>query len=414
MSNLKKILSEYEGQFNPNGWAQLEKRLPKQTVMQRFGKFIVGGAVGALVVAGVLVAVLWNNDKTSFAEEPIAKTEISNQMQTADNNENVISATDQPSMPVPETSESKPDMAATEHVESPNAEITESNDEVSEPAMLAESSAAKEKSDVVSNNQDNQPKQTPKTITEPSFSMSCDMHCTPATAKFAAVGVEADCEVVWEYGNGKRGNGCNATCEYRKQGTYNPSVSIYRNGKLVKKVNLESITINETPAVDFSWRNDDNAYSFYTARMNNVNYLWEINGKTFNEKTVDYTFDRSGNYPIKLVLSNGECSSEATKMLKVVISHVYFVPNAFTPDSEGVNSTFGPIGEDMDFKEFSIVITNSKGEVVFTSANPEKQWNGKINNVGNDVEAGVYHWTIVTIDHYGNKQTKKGTVNVMR
>ena len=56
MSNLKKILSEYEGEFNPNGWAQLEKRLPKRTFWQRFGKFIVSGAAGALVVAGVLVA----------------------------------------------------------------------------------------------------------------------------------------------------------------------------------------------------------------------------------------------------------------------------------------------------------------------------------------------------------------------
>ena len=82
MSNLKKILSEYEGEFNPNGWAQLEKRLPKPTFMQRFGKFIVGGAAGALVVAGVLVAMLWNNDEKPSTDEPIvANVEIANATQ---------------------------------------------------------------------------------------------------------------------------------------------------------------------------------------------------------------------------------------------------------------------------------------------------------------------------------------------
>ena len=144
-------------------------------------------------------------------------------------------------------------------------------------------------------------------------------------------------------------------------------------------------------------------------------YKWEIDSKSFTDKSVEYEFVRSGDYPVKLVLTDGNgCSAEAAKSVKVVISHVYFVPNAFTPDAEGVNSTFGPIGEDMDFKTFSFGITNSRGEAVFTSTDPTVYWNGKINNVGPDVEAGVYYWIIKTVDHYGNSQTRKGTVNVMR
>lgn len=413
MSNLKKILSEYEGEFNPNGWAQLEKRLPKPTFMQRFGKFIVGGAAGALVVAGVLVAVLWNNDEKPSTDEPIAKAEIVNAVQESTGDENIVSVPDQTSMPNAEISEPKQTATATNVADAKSAEISESKVE-SEPTKQFEPAVSNEKQEVASNNQDNQPKQTPKTISEPSFSVSCDKRCTPATAKFVAVGVEADCEVVWDFGNGKQGNGCNATCEYRKKGTYTPSASVYRNGRLQKKVNLNAITIGETPTVDFSWRSTDNTYTFYTGRTLNLSYKWEIDGKLFTDKSVEYEFVRSGDYPIKLELTNGECSAEATKSVKVVISHVYFVPNAFTPDSEGVNSTFGPIGEDMDFKTYSFGITNSRGDVVFTSTDPFVQWNGKVNNVGTAVEAGVYYWIIKTVDHYGNSQTRKGTVNVMR
>jgi len=413
MSNLKKILSEYEGEFNPNGWAQLEKRLPKPTFMQRFGKFIVGGAAGALVVAGVLVAVLWNNDEKPTTDEPIAKTEIINAVQESTSDENAVSVTDQTAMPSVEISEPKQTASATEISETQNTEIAESKVET-EPTKQSDPVVSSEKQEVASSNQDNQPKQTPKTITEPSFSVSCDKRCTPATAKFVAVGIEADCEVVWDFGNGKQGNGNNATCEYRKKGTYTPSASLYRGGKLLKKTTLNAITIGETPIVDFSWRSTDNTYTFYTGRTLNLSYKWEIDGKSFTDKSVEHEFVRSGDYPIKLMLTDGECSAEATKSVKVVISHIYFVPNAFTPDSDGVNSTFGPIGEDMNFKTFSFGITNSRGDVVFTSTDPTVQWNGKVNNVGTDVESGVYYWIIKTVDRYGNSQTRKGTVNVMR
>ncbi len=411
MSNLKKILSEYEGEFNPNGWAQLEKRLPKQTFMQRFGKFIVGGAAGALVVAGVLVAVLWNNGEKPLTEEPLAKSEISNTVQGIETNENTTYTTEQHStMPNDRISESSR-TATTEVAETNNTEIPETK---TEPAIRTETPASNEKLEVATNAQDNQPKQTPKVISEPVFSFSCDKHCTPATAKFVAVGVEADCEVVWDFGNGKQGNGSNATCEYRKKGIYTPTASVYRGGKLLKKTTLNAITIGETPIVDFSWRSTDNTYTFYTGRTVNLAYNWEIDGKSFADKSVEYEFVRSGDYPIKLALADGECSAETTKTVKVVITHVFYVPNAFTPDSDGINSTFGPIGEDLNFKTYSFGITNSRGDVVFTSTDPSVQWNGKVNNVGTAVEAGVYYWIIKTVDNYGNSQTRKGTVNVMR
>jgi len=414
MSNLKKILSEYEGEFNPNGWAQLEKRLPKQTFMQRFGKFIVGGAAGALVVAGVLVAVLWNNDEKPSTEEPIAKAEITNAVQESTGDENAVSVSDQTSMPSAEISEPKQTEPTNSVAETKNTEIVESNVE-NEQAKQSEPAVSNEKQDVTTSNQDNQTKPTPKVVSEPSFSVSCDSHCTPATASFVATGVEADCEVVWEFGNGKQAKGNKTTFVYEKKGTFKPVATLYRNGTLLKKTELIAITVNETPKADFTWRSTDNTYKFYTERTVNLAYKWEIDNKSFTDKSVEYEFVRSGNYPVKLVLTDGNgCSAEATKSVKVVISHVFFVPNAFTPDSDGVNSTFGPIGEDMDFKTFSFGITNSRGEAVFTSTDPAVQWNGKVNNVGPDVEAGVYYWIIKTVDHYGNSQTRKGTVNVMR
>ena len=155
MSNLKKILSEYEGEFNPNGWAQLEKRLPKQTFMQRFGKFIVGGAAGALVVAGVLVAVLWINDEKPSTDDSIAKTEIANAVLESTGDESAVSVSDQTSMPNAEISEPKQTATATEVAKAQSSGNTESKVDA-EPAKQSEPADNNEKQEVASNSHDNQ------------------------------------------------------------------------------------------------------------------------------------------------------------------------------------------------------------------------------------------------------------------
>lgn len=53
-----------------------------------------------------------------------------------------------------------------------------------------------------------------------------------------------------------------------------------------------------------------------------------------------------------------------------------FVPNAFTPNMDGLNDVFKPVisGGAIDFYEF--VIIDRTGKEVFSSSNPKEVWNG--------------------------------------
>ncbi|NEN25819.1 gliding motility-associated C-terminal domain-containing protein [Cryomorpha ignava] len=53
-----------------------------------------------------------------------------------------------------------------------------------------------------------------------------------------------------------------------------------------------------------------------------------------------------------------------------------FVPNAFTPNMDGLNDVFKPVisGGAIDFYE--IVILDRTGKEVFSSSNPKEVWNG--------------------------------------
>jgi gliding motility-associated-like protein len=67
-------------------------------------------------------------------------------------------------------------------------------------------------------------------------------------------------------------------------------------------------------------------------------------------------------------------------------AHIYF-PNAFTPDGDGVNDTWGAVGHYIE--EFRVELFNRWGELIFTSTDMDILWDGKVNGSG-DAQTGVY------------------------
>ena len=58
--------------------------------------------------------------------------------------------------------------------------------------------------------------------------------------------------------------------------------------------------------------------------------------------------------------------------------HLY-VPNAFTPDNDGVNDAFHPLGAGFEGSSYSFSVFSRWGEVVFATDDPEQPWIGQNN-----------------------------------
>jgi gliding motility-associated-like protein len=73
-----------------------------------------------------------------------------------------------------------------------------------------------------------------------------------------------------------------------------------------------------------------------------------------------------------------------------------FVPDAFTPDGNGLNDLFIPIFQvDFIVTEYELFIFDRWGIVQFTSTDPTQGWNGKKNNNEGAPINGVYTWLII-------------------
>lgn len=90
---------------------------------------------------------------------------------------------------------------------------------------------------------------------------------------------------------------------------------------------------------------------------------------------------------------------------------VYF-PSAFTPDNNGVNDRFGPLGSIFSLKEYSLSIYNRWGQRVFYSTNPLEKWDGRV--MGFSTDTNMFTW-LARYQLPGQSATiRKGTVVLIR
>lgn len=96
--------------------------------------------------------------------------------------------------------------------------------------------------------------------------------------------------------------------------------------------------------------------------------------------------------------------------------HLY-VPNAFTPDNDGVNDSFQPLGSGFEGDLYHFSVFNRWGEVVFQTDDPDVPWIGQNNQkLGTHfVPDGVYGWRVEAQGFHELIPTVlRGTVTVVR
>jgi len=94
-----------------------------------------------------------------------------------------------------------------------------------------------------------------------------------------------------------------------------------------------------------------------------------------------------------------------------------YVPNAFSPNNDGINDELKPFVKSiLEFNYYQFKVFNRWGNIVFSTDNSEKGWDGKIGN--KEVEmTGIYVWSLEyeLKNGTGNKKfIKSGEVTLIR
>jgi len=117
------------------------------------------------------------------------------------------------------------------------------------------------------------------------------------------------------------------------------------------------------------------------------------------------------------VTDNNGCSASKCVTVTVEIpcptNESVAIPNAFSPNNDGVNDEFCLQGWDACIEDFDIIIYNRWGEKVYESIDPNFCWDGKRLNIIMDSQVFVYHVKAKFKD-VKEPVVKKGNISLLR
>jgi gliding motility-associated-like protein len=146
-------------------------------------------------------------------------------------------------------------------------------------------------------------------------------------------------------------------------------------------------------------------------------YTWEfgdgIRSDSVNPKHVYSIPPREIAYTVRLTIRDSfGCESVDEKTVVIYTSCYIAVPNAFTPNGDGLNDRFHVMNA-VKATDLEFVVFNRWGQLVFKTSEWKKAWDGKFN--GTDAPTGVYPWYLRYIHRDTKKKTEmKGTVLLIR
>lgn len=106
------------------------------------------------------------------------------------------------------------------------------------------------------------------------------------------------------------------------------------------------------------------------------------------------------------------CDHDTVIRIRYLDQDELFIPNAFTPDRDGLNDTYGPTSK-YNMSEYSFTIFDRWGELIFRSSLIEDRWDGTY--LGDKMAQGNYLWKLkYTLEHKDEPTERIGDVRLLR
>lgn len=248
--------------------------------------------------------------------------------------------------------------------------------------------------------------------------------CPPANIFFSNLSspIDETYDIFWDFGDGKTSSAISPFHVYEEAGVYDVRLQI------TSPIGCESdttfvglIELLDPPVARFEIdppvaNNFEPEVEFIDQSVDAVHWEWLVNGELVAlQQNLAYSFQDTGIQEVTLVVTHPEKCQDTTSLLIDVEPHVtYFLPNAFTPNEDTTNDYFKGTGVTRGVTNFKMEIWDRWGKKIYESDNLEESWNGRMNNNGRQVQAGVYVCVVTFTGPRGEPFEQKGYVTLMR
>ncbi len=252
------------------------------------------------------------------------------------------------------------------------------------------------------------------------FTFDLEDGCEPLTVNFEDASYNGGSTLYynWNLGNGSSSTQADPSATY-EQGVYTISLNV-----VTAQGCAHSVTRSD--AVEAYWK--PNALFSLSRRVLSIldpdvvvtnladsivssEFTFHPFGEVVNAFQTEYEYPDTGVYTISQIVTTANgCTDTISGNLEVKPYYTFYIPNAFTPDADGINEIWVPQGQSL--KSFNMTIYNRWDQELFYSASLDDGWDGSF--MGKQVQQGTYIYSIEVVDILGEPHIYRGTFSLLR
>jgi len=220
----------------------------------------------------------------------------------------------------------------------------------------------------------------------------------------------------WDFNDGRTSTAKNPAYTYKREGVYlvKHSISTSYNcqydtmkGVIVHPMPIAGFT--STPAEGATVLNPVISFFDISSGADSLRYS-SGDGGIYRQRDFVHRYADSGWYRVVQYVANREgCADTFSKPVYINFIYTMHLPDAFTPNRDGKNELFGPVGKGIDSYEMKIY--SRWGELIYQTQNGEP-WDGNFN--GSPVPTGVYVVSLNLVDFKGVRHWHQATFHLIR
>ncbi|MGZ8550617.1 MAG: PKD domain-containing protein, partial [Chitinophagaceae bacterium] len=262
------------------------------------------------------------------------------------------------------------------------------------------------------------------------FSVSDTAGCEPLCVIFQNTSFVVDGTIVswfWNFGDNTSANGQQdiTHCYLNFNGlvplSFSPSLTVISDSGCISLLTKNNyITVFPTPDAAFIVSPQITTLVEPTLLVTNTSgeadlWIWDFGDQqtALIANPESHTYADTGTYLITLIASTQyTCADTAYQTVIIEPDFIFYIPNAFTPNEDGINDTF--TGKGVFINEFEMYIFDRWGNLIYKTDDLNKPWDGKANNGTEIAQKDVYVYLMKVSDFKMNTHKYRGTVTLVR
>jgi gliding motility-associated-like protein len=240
--------------------------------------------------------------------------------------------------------------------------------------------------------------------------------CAGYAIQFINLG-KTSARYVWYFGDNELSGQYSPVHLYLNYGTYDVQLIIFDSATCnIEDTATHTITLYQAPIAGFNAPDTVLLGSAITFMENSLYYehlTWSFGDSSAldtDENDPVHTYQKPGFMDVCITATNGKCADSLCKDIYVNFVPLIGVPNAFSPNGDGINDVLFVEGQGIT--DMTFIIYNRWGQKVFESHDINQGWDGTFNGVMQEVDA--YAYTLQATFVNGQSVSKKGNITLLK